>query len=75
MAFCRAHGIALIDCQQNTTHLASLGAREVSRATFEHHLALSLGAPAVQDWTYDPALWRQLGLAAGASEPAAPHPT
>ena len=29
VAFCRAHGIALIDCQQNTAHLASLGAREI----------------------------------------------
>jgi leucyl/phenylalanyl-tRNA--protein transferase len=29
VAFCRAHGIGLIDCQQNTEHLASLGAREI----------------------------------------------
>ncbi len=31
VAACRAHGVALIDCQQNTGHLASLGAHEISR--------------------------------------------
>ncbi len=43
VAFCRAHGIALIDCQQNTRHLASLGAREIARADFERHLAACPG--------------------------------
>ena len=33
VAFCRRHGIAMIDCQQNTAHLASLGAREMPRGT------------------------------------------
>ena len=61
VAFCRAHGIALIDCQQNTEHLATLGAREISRADFEHHLALSLGAAPPARWTYDAAHWAQLG--------------
>lgn len=60
VAFCRAHGIALIDCQQNTRHLASLGAREVSRAVFEAHLARASGAADVADWTYDSALWRHV---------------
>jgi prolyl oligopeptidase len=32
VAACRARGVALIDCQQNTGHLASLGAREIPRA-------------------------------------------
>jgi len=62
VAFCRAHGITLIDCQQNTAHLASLGAREISRAEFERHLALNLGAEGPPRWTYDAALWAQLGL-------------
>jgi leucyl/phenylalanyl-tRNA---protein transferase len=31
---CRARGIELIDCQVASSHLASLGAREVSRAQF-----------------------------------------
>ena len=29
-----SHGIALIDCQLYTTHLQSMGAREISRAEF-----------------------------------------
>ena len=31
---CRDRGIHLIDCQVASSHLASLGAREVSRAEF-----------------------------------------
>ena len=53
-AFCRAHGIELIDCQQNTGHLASLGAREIPRAAFERHLAVGPAEhAAAADWTYD----------------------
>ena len=60
VAFCRHHGVAWIDCQQNTGHLASLGAHEVPRALFERHLSRVLGEPDVADWTYDPRMWRQL---------------
>ncbi len=62
VCFCRAHGIGLIDCQQNTSHLASLGAREVSRADFLRHLASTVDAEPVQSWTYDDSMWMQLGL-------------
>lgn len=61
VAFCRAHGITLIDCQQNTGHLASFGAHEIDRATFERHLTRTLGAQPVNDWFYDAAqYWAQL---------------
>ena len=60
VAFCRRHGVPLIDCQQNTRHLASLGAREISRVAFEDHLRGATSAPAVGDWSYDPADWRRL---------------
>jgi leucyl/phenylalanyl-tRNA--protein transferase len=64
VCFCRSHGIGLIDCQQNTGHLASLGAHEISRTTFEQHLTLTLGEPDIADWTYDSSMWSQLeGLA------------
>ena len=63
IAFCRYHGIALIDCQQRTRHLASLGAREVPRADFEAHLTRTLGVPGPVSWTYDPALWTMLDRA------------
>jgi len=60
VCFARARGITLIDCQQNTDHLASLGAREVPRSVFEQHLARTLGAPEIGDWSYHPALWERL---------------
>ena len=62
VAFCRSHGIALIDCQQNTEHLASLGARKMPRTDFERHLALTLGATGPAGWFYDASHWAQLGL-------------
>ena len=57
VAFCRAHGVAVIDCQQNTRHLASLGAFEVPRERFERMLAHGLGGGEIRDWSYDPAYW------------------
>ena len=62
VALCRRHGITLIDCQQNTGHLASMGAREITRAAFELHLARVLQAPDIVDWTYDGCLWRELDI-------------
>jgi leucyl/phenylalanyl-tRNA---protein transferase len=41
VALCRAQGVAFIDCQQNTEHLASLGAREWPREDFCAAVALS----------------------------------
>jgi leucyl/phenylalanyl-tRNA---protein transferase len=59
VAFCRAQGIEQIDCQQNTSHLASMGAREVPRAAFEAHLAQVVDAPAPH-WAYDETHWQTL---------------
>jgi len=73
VAFCRAHRIEAIDCQQNTAHLASMGAREWRRPAFEAHLARSVHEPAPKDWSYDPSLWAQLGLNGPA--PATPRHT
>jgi leucyl/phenylalanyl-tRNA--protein transferase len=60
VAACRARGITLIDCQQNTGHLASFGGHEISRAAFEAHLAQTVPAPAVAKWTYDDSAWDAL---------------
>ncbi len=52
---CQQAGVALIDCQQETEHLASLGAAPVTRAEFEHHLQQTVAADPVA-WpttTYD----------------------
>ncbi|MBL8351714.1 MAG: leucyl/phenylalanyl-tRNA--protein transferase [Burkholderiaceae bacterium] len=69
VAFCRAHGIALIDCQQHTRHLASFGARQITRRSFEAHLSHTLGALPPPAWAYHPRLWAQLDLGAAAPEP------
>jgi leucyl/phenylalanyl-tRNA--protein transferase len=64
VCFCREHGIGLIDCQQRTGHLESLGAREVPRAVFERHLRAATRAAAPREWTYHDSMWRHLGIAA-----------
>jgi leucyl/phenylalanyl-tRNA--protein transferase len=62
VAFCREQGIDWIDCQQNTAHLASFGAREVPRRDFERHLSHALAAAPVRDWTYHASHWQRLAL-------------
>jgi len=59
VAFCRASGVTMIDCQQNTGHLASLGAAEISRADFADHLRQTVGQPAPV-WKFEPFYWHQL---------------
>ena len=71
VAFCRANAIALIDCQQHTRHLASFGARLITRAAFEAHLSRTLGAQPPPAWAYHPQLWAQLDL--GPAAPGAPE--
>jgi leucyl/phenylalanyl-tRNA--protein transferase len=56
VAFCLAHEITVIDCQQKTVHLASLGAEEISRIEFTSHLAQSISQPA-PTWQFDPVYW------------------
>ena len=38
VAFLQRRGVQLIDCQQETTHLASMGARPIARGTFARKL-------------------------------------
>jgi leucyl/phenylalanyl-tRNA--protein transferase len=59
VSFCRAQGVACIDCQQNTAHLASLGAAEVPRASFVAQVkeAIVLRPPV---WRFDTLYWQHL---------------
>lgn len=59
VAFCRANGIGLVDCQQNTRHLASLGAREIARAEFVEHVAAQTRQSPPQ-WRFEPVYWNAL---------------
>lgn len=60
VAACRARGVALIDCQQNTRHLASLGAGEMPREEFLARVAGATAGTAPAEWTYDENAWALL---------------
>ena len=59
VAFCRHHGIAQIDCQQNTAHLASLGAAEMPRERFCGLVQQALRHPGPQ-WVFDALYWKHI---------------
>ena len=48
--FLRQHGVSMIDCQQETPHLASLGAAPISRAEFIAHLQQAIDHPQIEIW-------------------------
>ncbi|HTI19081.1 MAG TPA: leucyl/phenylalanyl-tRNA--protein transferase [Trinickia sp.] len=48
----RRHGVEMIDCQQNTSHLASLGGREIARKAFVAHVQSAV-AQAPIPWHFD----------------------
>jgi leucyl/phenylalanyl-tRNA--protein transferase len=56
MAILRARGLPLVDCQQETAHLASLGARPIPRRAFADRVATLVNSPAPKGpWTPPPA--------------------
>jgi leucyl/phenylalanyl-tRNA--protein transferase len=54
VAFLRGHGVEMVDCQQETSHLASLGAAPISRARFLAHLRHAIREPAITNWKVAP---------------------
>jgi leucyl/phenylalanyl-tRNA---protein transferase len=59
VALCRAQGVRMIDCQQNTAHLASLGAREMLRKAFCEKVAQASGEQPLI-WQATAIEWQQL---------------
>jgi leucyl/phenylalanyl-tRNA--protein transferase len=59
VAFCRASGVTVIDCQQNTPHLASMGAEEISQDQFLSHVTASARQTPLS-WQFDPLYWDTL---------------
>jgi leucyl/phenylalanyl-tRNA---protein transferase len=59
VAFARSQGLTWIDCQQNTKHLASLGAKEMPRSDF---LQLLEQAPkhTHTEWNFEPTYWQTI---------------
>ena len=55
----RHHGVRMIDCQQNTRHLASLGAAEIPRTQFIEHLLQAQTQPPI-DWARETLYWHEL---------------
>lgn len=43
----REHGVEMIDCQQETAHLASFGAKPISRAEFLTHMHAATQLPSI----------------------------
>lgn len=66
VCLCRRQGVQLIDCQQNTGHLASLGAREIPRAKFLAHVQEAQKHAPVQ-WNFESLYWDEILLALSAS--------
>jgi leucyl/phenylalanyl-tRNA--protein transferase len=52
------HGFGMIDCQMNTPHLASLGAREIPRTDFITRLRELIHYPPVSPWQLEPNLFK-----------------
>lgn len=48
--FLQENGVAMIDCQQQTQHLASLGARPIPRSEFIAHLRHAVEQPQIVEW-------------------------
>jgi leucyl/phenylalanyl-tRNA--protein transferase len=48
--FLRQQGVAMIDCQQETSHLASLGAIPIPRQEFLEHVRKAVSEPTIAAW-------------------------
>jgi len=59
VAMCRGFGVRHIDCQQNTQHLASMGAAEIPRAVFIDQVAKAR-CEASPVWSFSPVYWNGL---------------
>ncbi|HEX5783552.1 MAG TPA: leucyl/phenylalanyl-tRNA--protein transferase [Burkholderiaceae bacterium] len=56
VAFCRTHDLPAIDCQQVTSHLASLGAKPIEATAFGTLLHTLVDQPSPQ-WRFDTNFW------------------
>ena len=51
VAFLQRHGVEMVDCQQETGHLASLGAAPIPRSRFLEHVYRATARPGIGSWT------------------------
>src|SRR3989339_1127360 len=57
VSLCRQHQISQIDCQQNTSHLKSLGAHEIPRSVFVKRVQALAQGPTI-DWHFQSLYWQ-----------------
>ena len=50
VGFVRKHGFTMLDCQQETAHLASMGACPIPRERFVEELGSLVDAPGIARW-------------------------
>lgn len=50
VVFLRKHEVEMIDCQQETSHLATFGAKPISRRAFMQHVELAITQDTIQHW-------------------------
>lgn len=48
--FLKTHGVTMVDCQQETSHLASLGAAPISREEFLRQVRMATAQPGIEIW-------------------------
>jgi leucyl/phenylalanyl-tRNA--protein transferase len=51
VAFLQRNGVEMVDCQQETGHLASLGAAPIPRSRFLEHVHRATARPGIGSWT------------------------
>ena len=59
VAFCKAHQVSMVDCQQNTPHLALMGGGELPRRDFLEHIRVAQTLPPLH-WQFEPLYWAEL---------------
>lgn len=72
VSMCRHFSIDQIDCQQNTRHLTSLGAREIGRHAFTCAVSQRAAEPAPH-WDFSSRYWREMGIPVGGESDMLPE--
>ncbi|MEZ5705421.1 MAG: leucyl/phenylalanyl-tRNA--protein transferase [Burkholderiaceae bacterium] len=57
VAFALEHELPMIDCQQNTAHMATLGSETMDRSAFCNQVAQHIQGPSPA-WQFDPVYWK-----------------
>jgi leucyl/phenylalanyl-tRNA--protein transferase len=70
-AFLAGHGVPMIDCQQETEHLASMGARPIPRTEFLAHVRHAARQPDLASWRFDKTVLTRWTAPADPTAPAA----